>query len=171
VVNSLTLSGCSVLGNDVTGNNQNEGFGGGLAILNSTTITINQNTTIIGNDATQYGGGIYIFDEYNVTTLTMNGGQLNGNTAGVYGGGFFINAASDTITLTSVSDTKNSAGAQGGGGFLWAGTLAGSLSQLTGNSDSGGVNGNTAGIAVLAGATATITVPPNQQTITDILEP
>ncbi|MCI0705091.1 MAG: right-handed parallel beta-helix repeat-containing protein, partial [Planctomycetia bacterium] len=152
----LTMYGCSILGNEVTGVGMMDGFGGGVSVV--TTDTLIEQTSIIGNEGTKDGGGVYVL----ACELTMNGGQLYGNTAGGYGGGIYVDAEDETVTLNGVRITQNGAGQKGGGAYIFNGTLAGSVSELTGNTATGGI----AGIGFKQGqATAPIAVPPNQQTV------
>jgi hypothetical protein len=165
----LTIEGCTITANQVTGVGVGAGFGGGVAVSNTFTTLINQ-TDIIGNTATQSGGGLSFQSVSAFASLTMNDGQLKDNEADSLGGGIYVDAFGNTASLNGVSVTLNrasGAGGKGGGGYVLNGTLDGTLTALTDNQDGAGVNGPTAGIAFKQanGATAPIAVPPNQQTV------
>ena len=92
-------------------NNQAD-FGGGIAVLESSNVTINPmgggQPLIFNNTALYDGGGVHIsgFDARDAIApadrvasfFVMNGGTINDNTATQNGGGIFI--ANDTITAT-----------------------------------------------------------------------
>lgn len=159
---SLAVSGGSITNNKTTGVVAGQGFGGGVYVKNTTSATVSY-TDISSNTASFAGGGLFVQD----CGLSMTGGSLSSNTAAQDGGGFYIDADTKTITLSSVSISNNAATAgKGGGGYLLKGTLTGSLSALMGNTS--GVAGF-AGIAWKTGSTATITVPPGQQTVVNDL--
>jgi predicted outer membrane repeat protein len=161
---SLYISGCMITFNSADGVLLNQGFGGGVYVDRVASATISS-TDITDNTAAIQGGGLYVID----CDLTMTDGRLSYNTAAQDGGGFYIDAAGKTVTLNQVKVTDNKAtNGKGGGGYILNGTLAGSLAELTGNTAGAAVL-PLPGIGVKAGATATITVPANEQTVGDDL--
>ena len=105
--------------------------GGGISKAGSGTLNVS-NSTLSGNSAGQYGGGIYI----NGGTTTISNSTLSGNSASQFGGGIYINAGTATISNSTLSG--NSASGFGGGIRNFGGTAIISNSTLSGNSASQG---------------------------------
>lgn len=142
-------------------------FGGGIAVMLGTNLTIDEGAVITGNHATAMGGGIALMngadisqneggiEDYQKVTLTMNGGTISGNTApkggGVYVAGTadvleFVGADSDDqpvpcyVNLSGGTITGNTATESGGGMFLgWdtESTIQGAV-NISGNLDGTG---------------------------------
>ncbi|MET3961641.1 hypothetical protein ABIE44_001575 [Marmoricola sp. OAE513] len=115
--------------------------GGGIAITSGQVQTTN--VDIIGNAATNAGGGVVNLSANG--SLTMTGGSLASNTAAVFGGGVYSGAG--TISLAGTSVAQNSA--QGGGG-IYAQAGAVNLSNATVSSNSATGAGLGGGIASAA---------------------
>jgi hypothetical protein len=141
-VGTLTVSHCTLSGNDATefgGGIFNAGgtltvsqsslsgnsalFGGG--IYNAGTLTVSQSS--LSDNKADFGGGIY-----NGGTLTVSQSSLSSNHAASNGGG--ISNAFGTVTVSHSSLSDNSAASDGGGIFNRFGTLTVSQSSLSGNS-------------------------------------
>ena len=124
---SLTLTGCTVSGNSVTGSFSSSG---GINHQGGTATLIATDTTISGNTATHFGGGLSANG-----TATLTNCTISGNTATVGGGGINSYTANLTMVNCTVSGNQTGASGQGGGIFLSFGSL--SLTNLT-------ISGNTA---------------------------
>jgi len=138
---NLAISGVTVSGAKVTGNN-----GGG--IYNGGTLTV-FNSTISSNSTSYRGGGIYNGPS---ATLTVFNSTLSGNSANYSGGGIY-NGQSAALTVNNSTLSGNSAG-QGGGIRNSGGTLTISNSTFSGNSASNLGGGSGGGI--FSGGTLTI---------------
>ena len=82
----ITLTGCTVSGNEATGD------GGGLAVANSATLL---NTTISGNSAGQNGGGIRNNSALLITHCTFSGNSAAAGTA--ISNNAFVSAINATV--------------------------------------------------------------------------
>jgi hypothetical protein len=153
---NLQITDTDIFANSATGTSSDpnavEGLGGGLAVTNTLTAPVIQNTRIYGNTAGNNGGGVFVYH----TDLSMTGGEIHGNTAygngisfyGGWGGGIYVDGDPDngggqkTVTLSQVKLTNNAAGAKGGGGYVWVGTLRlTDLTHFSGNTAEEGING------------------------------
>jgi hypothetical protein len=135
---TLTISNCTVTGNDGSGGYVGGVFNyaGKLTVLSS---------TITGNSATgAYVGGIFNYDE---GTTTVTNSTITGNSvSGGYVGGIFTDGATTTVSSSTI--TGNSAsGGYGGGVFGDGGTttfqntiLANSGANCYGTVSSSGYN-------------------------------
>jgi hypothetical protein len=100
--------------------------GGGGIWNESGTLTIN-NSTISGNTALAYGGGIMNFDSNGGSAaLTINNSTISGNSAN-QGGGISFNEPSGTLTINNSTISGNAALGDGGGILIYYGYAA----QLT----------------------------------------
>ena len=94
------------------------GNGGGISFFNMSgydcTLTLAEGAVITGNNATGYGGGIYIQD--GPVSLVINGGTVSGNNA-AYGGGVYYGNGSGNFTMNSGTISGNTAN-EGGGVFI-----------------------------------------------------
>jgi CSLREA domain-containing protein len=104
---------------ELTNSTVRDNFGGG--INNGGTLTVN-GSTISGNSADEWGGGIY---NSVGGTLTVTNSTISGNTVNLYGGGI-VNF--DTLTVESSTITDNSAGQEGGG--IWNSCAGGGTATL-----------------------------------------
>jgi hypothetical protein len=132
----------------VSGNNASRVFqidAGVRAELDGLTITH-------GRVTTSSGGGIY-----NAGTLTVSNSTLSGNSAYYYGGGIYNNYYGATLTVSNSTLSGNSAtGRHGSGGGIYnGGTLTVSNSTLSGNSATGYGDGG-GGIYNLSSSTLTV---------------
>ena len=111
------------------------GVGGGISnsgLYNGVNSTLTlTGSSVMGNSAQAYGGGIISTD-----TLTLHSSTVSGNTAGTYGGGV---ASGGLMTVTNSTVSGNSASVRGGG-VNSTGTLA-----LTNSTISGNVSGSVGG--------------------------
>ena len=100
-------------------------YGGGIRNRGNLTVT---NSTVSGNSATEDGGGVISGD-----TLTMLNSTVSANTASQFGGGLRI--SSGTATLTNSTVSGNLAG-QDGGGLSASGAVIVTTSTISGNTAS-----------------------------------
>jgi hypothetical protein len=136
---TLTVSGCSLVGNSVVPAAANTYFNSGGAIYNAGTLTLTA-STLSGNSASTWSLSGYVGRGgavCNVGTAKISGCTLTNNTAGGYnvgqGGGIFN---SGTLTVTGCTVSGNSASSGGGGIFNW-GTLTVSDSVFSNNTPHG----------------------------------
>ncbi|MBR2329455.1 MAG: hypothetical protein IKA58_06195, partial [Clostridia bacterium] len=124
-------------------------IGGGIATLNSNaTIT---GGTVIGNQAENRGGGIYVYSANQTEKMTFSDGSIGVNEAGNpapnianYGGGVYVNNAMFEMTKSgdvSGSITNNIALIDGGGlyGVYAPVTVAGDIGYNIAANNGGGV--------------------------------
>jgi hypothetical protein len=114
----------------ITGNNSNEGRGGGVFIYKSTFIM--EGGEISGNTTKKGGGGVNIF----IATFTMEGGEISGNTAGEAGGGVLVDEKS-TFTMKSGKITGNG----DCGVYVFEGTFTMEGGEISGNTSEAGGSG------------------------------
>jgi hypothetical protein len=106
---TLTLTNSSVSQNFSLAGSGILNFGG--------TVTLNGSSTVTGNTAQRFGGGIYNGFNGSGGTVTLNGGSsVTGNTAGETGGGIY-NRSGTVILNGNSSVTGNTAVIDGGGIF------------------------------------------------------
>ncbi len=106
--------------------------GGGILSNDSGTLTLNS-STISGNTAARYGGGIW-----NVGILTLNSSSVSGNTAASDGGGIYHGGG--ILTLNSSTVSGNSGAGGSGGGIYSQATMTITNSTISGNTSfSGGI--------------------------------
>jgi len=112
----LTLNNCEVSGNSATGSLRGGGIYGGVggAPLVGTSITLNN--SIVSNNASGYGGGIYVED----TILTINDSTVSSNTAASDGGGMCLVETDLIIDNFTISDNN----AVHGGGVYYVNSVA-----------------------------------------------
>ena len=113
-LNQVTLTGGYAPDEGVS---QLGGWGGGLFIDPSGKTTIT-NSTITGNGAYQWGGGIQ-----NYGTLIVSNSTFSNNTAVTEDGGALSNSGAATISNSTISG--NTAGDEGGGLYTEIGDLSG----------------------------------------------
>jgi hypothetical protein len=123
---TLMVINCAVSGNST------DGTGGGICAESNAMLTI-ESSTLSGNYAGDYGGGMA-----NSGTLIINNSTLSGNT-GEFTGGGILNEASLTLSNSTLSGNVT----QLHGGGLWNGGSA-----VISNSSFSGNNGQTAGAIV-----------------------
>ena len=135
---TVTISGLTISGGNVTTGN----LGGG--IYNTGAVLNVNNSTISGNSA-GFGGGIYT-----VGALNINNSTISGNTASTgLGGGIYVSAGATTIINSTISG--NNSTSSGGGIFLNSASVLLSNSTVTNNTANAGQGG---GILALSGLTA-----------------
>ncbi len=117
--------GVTVTISDLTIENGNHSFGGGIS--NQGTLSLS-NSVVSGNLGGQDGGGIY-----NLGTLTVTNSTFSGNSAIGFGGGINNNVTT-TLTVTNSTFSGNSATGGSGGGISNFGTLTVTNSTFAGNS-------------------------------------
>jgi PKD repeat protein len=111
-------------------------FNGGAAVINNSRLAVND-STLSGNSASHYGGGIA--NEW--STVTINNSTLSGNSASYTSGG--IANVVGTLTINNSSLTGNSAGDHAGGigNFNSTATINDStVSNNTAGRHSGGID-------------------------------
>ena len=89
-------------------------FGGGLAVYDGAVSAVA--LSLVDNIGWEAGGGVYLSS----STLSWQGGRLDGNLADGGGGGF---SARSTVTLEAVAVSQNTALDEGGGWLQEAGDL------------------------------------------------
>ena len=107
----VSISNTVVVSNVATGGYP-EGWGGGISVKGNAGVLDLQSGEVISNSATQYGGGVHVYQGH----ADLSGGVIASNTAQVWGGGLFIWGAS--ATLDGVSIISNTA-ANGGGVYVF----------------------------------------------------
>ena len=120
----LMLSGSAVLNNVAEGVGSS---GGGISFEGSADkLHIHSLSTVMGNQATLHGGGLYVVSAQGA--LIMSGTGLLSNQAAQVGGGLY--ALVQTATLEDCLVFDNQAGVHGGGlaleqlaGTVWLGTV------------------------------------------------
>jgi len=145
----LTLSGTSILSNNVNSGGFFVAFGGGIYVDSGGTLTVT-NSTISGNQTglgNGQGGGIAILSggRLTVTNSVINNNQAGGpNGSEGFGGGICAQIATVTVSNTEINGNL---GFQGGGIYLYAGSLTVMNSTISNNSAGagGGINISDAG--------------------------
>ncbi|MGE7094506.1 hypothetical protein ACQKII_24385 [Lysinibacillus sp. NPDC048646] len=139
---SITIEGNARIFNNHAnsdGDPQNASRGGGGIALFASNLTIRENAIISGNSSLSYGGGIWTFPQFTpISTVTIEGGTIEGNTAN-FGGAISMGAVpgfTPTLTITGGIITNNTAFTDGGGIIAM-----GSLVSIAG----AGITNNTAG--------------------------
>ena len=94
VQGTLTVSGCQITGNFVTGSG---GLGGGIYISGGTATV--SNNFLSGNSAGSEGGAIYNFSG----TVAVSGCQITGNSAGFRGGAIYNSGGALTVSTSFFS--------------------------------------------------------------------
>lgn len=109
----------------ISGNSADR-FGGGIYHMSgSLTVT---NSTIAGNSA-QYGAGIF---NHSTGSTTVSKSTISGNTASYFGGGIYLSGGSVNVRNTTISG--NEATLFGGGGLAnYTGTVNVTNSTIAGN--------------------------------------
>lgn len=151
---SFTMEGSSSVSNNTAA-----GSGGAIATQGGTTITLDDDSRMIGNEATDFfGGAIYMGGPIvgsGDDSLVLNGNaRIEGNRSGRNGGAVSVHGP---VTLNNNSSiSSNTAGADGGAFFIWEGDVTlNDTSSLSGNltAQNGG------GIAIIwAGEAVTVTL-------------
>jgi hypothetical protein len=126
------------------------GEGGGIANLNSSTLTVS-GCTLSNNRASDYGGGIYNSGAtLNIINSTISGNSVNNSSSGGgEGGGVYSVIGHSSITDCTL--THNTAGFEGGGIWIVSTTMTISGCTLTGNTAriDGGAIHNSASASLL----------------------
>ena len=144
--------------------NQATDYGGGLAVYESDSVTIDGST--FDDNYARYEGGGGNFD--NIASLSITGTTFTDNAARRNGGGFIVDNAA-TVDVTGSTFTDNYSGSDGGGFHTdEVGVLTLADSTFTGNdadSDGGGFSivGMYDGTIDISGITATGNSAPNDQ--------
>ncbi len=113
----LTYGGSLQIHNSIFSGNMTNGDGGGIAVSSisaGTTVTIDQNTSIVNNTAGRYGGGIYfgIMMATNTTPYLVSGVTISGNmTLGNPGGGMYIDGVNATVQYSRIVNNTALTGA------------------------------------------------------------
>ena len=108
--------------------NSATGYGGGLDTTGSGAMTVS-NSAVISNSATTGGGGL---DVGAFGMMTVTNSTVSGNSAGSQGGGL-SNDFNGTMTVANSAVSGNSAGSQGGGLFNSAGVIVVTNTTINGN--------------------------------------
>ena len=131
---SVTAAGNLTLrGLNLTGANSPDGSGGAIFFNTNGVLTVDK-STISGNHAADFGGGI--FASSGAVVLTQS--TVSGNSSGTYGGG--IMSSQSSLTLTSSTISGNRATVDGGGIWHYRGAVVLKDSTVTQNQ-----SGNTGG--------------------------
>jgi predicted outer membrane repeat protein len=128
---TLTMTACTVTGNEVA-NQSNNVTGGGICNIGNATLTMTD-CTVSNNTSPLTGGGIVTLEgQHELINCTFSG-----NSAGAFGGAIFCgNGGSTTLTNCTVGPA-NSAGISGAIGVANGSTVTLKNSQVTGNPDGG----------------------------------
>lgn len=115
---SVTFRGLTIAyGNDAVANGQSSACGGGIYLGNGTAVTITH--SVISNNVSTFGGGIYSSGAYNGRMhLTINNSTLSNNVATIDGGGIYNASAyqgSAQVTINNSTLISNSANSGAGG--------------------------------------------------------
>jgi CSLREA domain-containing protein len=177
---TLTLSGCTLLGNVASaqgGGIYNAGVSGsGLAA------TLTVNSSDISNNGADGGGGIANNAVDAVSTVIINNTTISNNRSGTFGGagirngaGSFTSLATLTINNSSIYNNSNTGTSSGsGGGAIYNAAVLGNATStvtinnttISGNSDSAaGSGGAIFHFSSGSGSTANLTI--NNGTITN----
>lgn len=141
-----------IITNGSGGGTEGKGTEGG-GIYNDGALTVND-SSITGNTASFFGGGIY---NYYDGTVTLNNSTVTGNTGGAFGGaGGIFNLG--TVTLNNTPVTGNAAvnGGVGGGIFMALGTLTLNNSTIGGSDSNSGNSGYYGGGIYVNGGTVNL---------------
>lgn len=137
---SLSLTGCTVSGNSLTGSNSS---GAGIYMANAGgTLTITR-STISGNSLTSpngQGAGLWTGVNASLSNTTVSGNTSNSNNS--LGGGIYVNNSVGNFSVNHVTVTDNSSvgnGSNGGGGIFHPAFVTGTIrnSIFAGNTTSG----------------------------------
>ncbi|MBD5410457.1 MAG: hypothetical protein HDR53_05190, partial [Treponema sp.] len=155
---NLTLENIAIMGG-----NASNGSGGGIYFYSAGgTLKISDGTTISGNEARLYGGGVYV--DGTASMFTMNGGTISDCTATDQGGGVYIKSGGifemlGTAKITGCKTTSTYNGKGGGGVYVENGTFTmngGTISECTAEKQGCGVYISSTGKFEMSG-TAKIT--------------
>jgi parallel beta-helix repeat protein len=105
---AVTEEGSATIENNQIKNNE-ASFGGGIYIAFSSDADISGNNTIENNKAKHDGGGIYIYSDgtISITANTINNNIANIASSTYSGGGIYVASGSPTIGGNSETDTSN----------------------------------------------------------------
>src|SRR5437879_8990557 len=90
---------------------------------------------MLSANSSSTGGGVYNFG-----TLTIANSTLSGNSASIFGGGIVNSSDPATLTITNSTLTGNSVSGGSGGGIYNFGTVNSRSSIIAGNTASSGSN-------------------------------
>ena len=113
----MTISGTTISDNAVLGTGSDSGSGGGICLLGDASWRCRldvSDTTISGNTAVEYGGGIQVWD----ANITLTRTTITGNTAPSGAGFYGMEDSNVTISASSITHNK-ATGSHGGGMNLW----------------------------------------------------
>ncbi|MCC3371658.1 hypothetical protein [Cohnella sp. REN36] len=159
---SVTIEGnARVINNHANSNGdpQNASRGGGGVALFASNLTVRENATISGNTALSFGGGIWTFPQFTpISTVTIEGGTIEGNSAN-FGGAISMGEVpgfTPTLTITGGTITSNIA-FKDGGAIIAKGSLVSiadaEIIYNTAGGDGGGIFTDTpANVTVFASA-------------------
>lgn len=169
---NLSLTGVSVVSNQVASGSTLAGYGGGLYQNNGGTLRISGGTIVQGNSA-QDGGGVLcdssVFFDVSST--------IKGNTATSVGGGFCSLANSQAMNFTNANVSSNTVAASGagsgGGLYVSGGTLNANVLSVKNNKiqaannqtmEGGGLYASNTAVNLKGGTAATTTFSGNTLT-------
>ena len=115
--------------------------GGGVSISDGGTLTL-AGGNIIGNSASDDGGGVYASGLYVGGSFVMTGGNIIGNSAKSNGGSVYV-AGGSSFVMKGGSITENTGEWCCGGVYVYSGTFTmngGSITKNNGGTYGGGVN-------------------------------
>ena len=152
----LTLNDSFVSGN-IASSDGVGGDGGGIAVLGTEALRLN-NSTVSENSAATLGGGIFALQ----SAVTVDGSSVVDNSSADKGGG--IATETSAISLTNSNVSGNQSVSNGGGIFLEQGSLVAFQSTIDGNSTTGssGKGGGVAGGLVASISLEEVTLSANQ---------
>ena len=147
---AITIKDGAIIGgtgkaNKATGTGADNGLGGGIYIGEGCSLKVRDGAKVIGNEATQDGGGIYL--NKSDAHGEMSRGEIRNNTAG-NGGGVYIAGDTDvtehaSFTLKGGTISANTATGSGGGVEAFGGGIftmeGGTIENNTAHNYGGGV--------------------------------
>lgn len=145
--------------NSTVNSNTNGKWGGGIYLTGSTVATpfAISNSTVNSNTSVENGGGIVLEAISNASTFTN--ATIDGNTTGSSGNGAGVYANQAPVAISGGSISGNTGGSNRGGGGIYLGSATASNNSITATTINSNSTGSLGGGGIyLAGATSTLTL-------------
>ncbi len=113
----LTLNGVAVAGNCGWTDHYRSGHGGGIYAKGKCTIDLKNKATIQNNNSANWGGGIYLEQASDPTTINLDASEIKDNYAGCSGGGVYSASNGTHISLTNGAGINGNVAESAGGGI------------------------------------------------------
>ncbi len=155
----LTLNAVAVAGNYACSGSYTAGFGAGIFAKAKCTIDLKNKASIQNNNANFWGGGIYIDEGGDQTTINLDNSEITDNHAVCSGGGVLSKGKGTRISMTNGAGINNNVAEWAGGGIYFArsefsvessdksGSVSGNVCKASSNFETDGVQ-NGGGIHV-----------------------